>query len=44
MMRQTKKSSEKDHLEEILKSAWNQEGSPFVGQPYDPTILQNIQS
>jgi hypothetical protein len=44
MLRQAEKSSQNDQLENILKSAWNQEGSPFAGQPYDPTIIQNIQS
>lgn len=26
-------------IEDILKEAWNSEGSPFKGQPYDPTLV-----
>ena len=28
-------------IESILRKAWNAEGSPFRGQPYDPTVLSN---
>jgi len=42
MLRQSKKVTENEKLEDVLRSAWNQEGSPFVGQPFDPSILQNI--
>ena len=33
--------SEQD-LEKILKKAWNAEGSPFVGTPFDPSVISNI--
>lgn len=26
---------------EMLKKAWNAEGSPFKGKEFDPTVLQN---
>jgi hypothetical protein len=25
-----------------MKQAWNAEGSPFKGQPYDPSIAKSI--
>merc|ERR1719502_1616975 len=25
--------------EDMLRSAWNAEGSPFKGQPFDPSVL-----
>jgi hypothetical protein len=25
-----------------MKQAWNAEGSPFKGQPYDPSIAESI--
>ena len=28
--------------QEIMKQAWNAAGSPFKGQPYDPSIIQSI--
>ena len=29
-------TSEEEKQHEILKQAWNSEGSPFKGQPFDP--------
>lgn len=25
-----------------MKQAWNAEGSPFKGQPFDPSIVQSM--
>ena len=41
--KQTEKQENKEDLEKILKQAWNVEGSPFQGQPFDPTVISNIQ-
>ena len=30
------------NLEKLLKEAWNKEGSPFQGQPFNPSVLSNI--
>ena len=30
---------ERKTLEEKLKEAWDKEGSPFQGQPFDPGVL-----
>ncbi|CAF4319926.1 unnamed protein product [Rotaria socialis] len=35
-------TSEEQKYQEIMKQAWNAEGSPFRGQPYDPSIAQSI--
>ncbi|CAF2427712.1 unnamed protein product [Rotaria sp. Silwood2] len=35
-------TSEEQKYQEIMKQAWNAEGSPFKGQPYDPSIAQSI--
>ncbi|CAF1093090.1 unnamed protein product [Rotaria sordida] len=35
-------TSEEQKYEDIMKQAWNAEGSPFKGQPYDPSIVQSI--
>ena len=29
-------TSEEEKQHEMLKQAWNSEGSPFKGQPFDP--------
>lgn len=43
LAQQSKKEQKDDQdLEKILKQAWNQEGSPFAGQPFDPSILSNM--
>lgn len=34
-----KPTSEQIKLESVLKAAWNAKGSPFEGQPYDPSLL-----
>ena len=34
-----KPTSEQLQNEDMLKAAWNAEGSPFKGQPFDPTRL-----
>lgn len=33
-------TSEEEKQQEILKQAWNAEGSPFAGQPFDPSVLK----
>lgn len=35
-----KPTSDQLKLEEIMKKAWNAEGSPFQGTPYDPSIIK----
>jgi len=35
-------TSDQIRTAEIMKAAWDQEGSPFKGQPYDPSLL-NLQ-
>lgn len=35
-----KPTSDQLKMEEIMKKAWNAEGSPFQGTPYDPSILK----
>lgn len=30
-------------LQNVLKEAWDAEGSPFKGQPFDPTLV-NVQN
>ncbi|XP_076248809.1 nudC domain-containing protein 3 [Calliopsis andreniformis] len=35
-----KPTSEQLKMEEILKKAWNAEGSPFEGTPYDPSVVK----
>ena len=43
MKRNNMKEKEDDaQLNDVLKAAWNQEGSPFQGTPYDPSIIANI--
>ena len=29
-------------LETLLRKAWDKDGSPFQGQPFDPCVLGNI--
>ena len=41
---QAKKDQDDKKLETVLKDAWNQEGSPFRGQPFDPSVLSNMQT
>lgn len=33
------KTSEDIEKEELLKKAWNAEGSPFAGTPFDPSLV-----
>lgn len=33
-------TSEQIKQQEILRKAWDAEGSPFKGQPFDPNIVQ----
>lgn len=33
-------TSEQIKQQEMLRKAWNAEGSPFKGQPFDPNIVQ----
>lgn len=35
-----KPTSEEIKIEEILKKAWDAEGSPFQGTPYDPSVVK----
>ncbi|XP_035737597.1 nudC domain-containing protein 3-like [Vespa mandarinia] len=35
-----KPTSEQLKMEEIMKKAWNAEGSPFQGTSYDPSIIK----
>ncbi|XP_015185491.1 PREDICTED: nudC domain-containing protein 3 [Polistes dominula] len=35
-----KPTSDQLKMEEIMKKAWNAEGSPFQGTPYDPSIIK----
>ena len=41
---QAKKDQDDKKLETVLRDAWNQEGSPFQGQPFDPSVLSNMQT
>ena len=41
---QAKKDQDDKKLETVLKNAWNAEGSPFRGQPFDPSVLSNMQT
>ncbi|XP_026193985.1 nudC domain-containing protein 3 [Cyclospora cayetanensis] len=34
------KTPEEIHQENILREAWDMEGSPFKGQPFDPNVLR----
>lgn len=36
-----KKKDENQDLERILRQAWDQEGSPFRGQPFNPQLISN---
>ena len=29
-------------MESLLRDAWDKEGSPFKGQPFDPSVLSNL--
>ena len=42
MHKQSSKKQEDEKLKDVLKAAWNQEGSPFQGQPFDPNVISNI--
>ena len=42
MHQQATNEKEGERLKGVLKAAWHQEGSPFKGQPFDPTVLSNI--
>ena len=42
MKKSTIKEQEDAKLKNLLKTAWNQEGSPFQGTQYDPSIVDNI--
>ncbi|XP_022699565.1 nudC domain-containing protein 3-like [Varroa jacobsoni] len=33
------RETKKQNIEEMLKKAWNAEGSPFKGTPYDPSMV-----
>lgn len=33
-------TSDQIQQEEMLRKAWDADGSPFKGQPFDPNILQ----
>ena len=35
-------SNAEQDIEKILKKAWNAEGSPFQGTPFDPSVISNI--
>ncbi|CAF0845380.1 unnamed protein product, partial [Didymodactylos carnosus] len=35
-------TSEEQKYQNMLKQAWNAEGSPFKGQPYDPSVVSQI--
>ena len=42
MKKSTIKEQEDAKLKDLLKTAWNQEGSPFQGTQYDPSKIDNI--
>lgn len=42
--KQAIKEKKDENLKDILKAAWKQEGSPFQGQPFDPSVINNIKS
>lgn len=42
LSQQAKRDNDDQDLEKILKQAWNQEGSPFAGQPFDPSVIANM--
>ena len=44
MTQQAQKEKEDKKLETLLKEAWDKDGSPFKGQPYDASIFSNDQS
>ena len=33
-------TSEQQQYQDVLKKAWNVEGSPFKGTPFDPSIIK----
>ncbi|CAF0879344.1 unnamed protein product [Adineta steineri] len=35
-------TSEEQKYQDIMKQAWNVEGSPFKGQPFDPSIVESM--
>ncbi|XP_066592759.1 nudC domain-containing protein 3 [Prorops nasuta] len=35
-----KATSEQIRMEQVLKKAWDKDGSPFKGTPYDPSVLK----
>jgi hypothetical protein len=34
-------TSEQQQYQDVLKKAWNIEGSPFKGTPFDPSIIKS---
>eukprot|EP01052_Picozoa_sp_SAG31_P034441 SAG31_NODE_4026_length_3653_cov_19.795442_5_plen_50_part_00 len=36
-----KKTDEEVRQEELLRQAWDAPGSPFAGQPFDPSVSAN---
>lgn len=41
MTHQAQKEKEDKKLETLLKEAWDKDGSPFKGQPYDASVFSN---
>jgi len=37
---QGKVTPKQENIENVLKKAWDAEGSPFKGQPYDPSVVK----
>ena len=44
MSQQAQKDQSDRKLEKLLKDAWDKEGSPFRGQPFDPSVITNMQT
>ena len=42
MSQQAKKDQNDKKLETLLKDAWDKDGSPFQGQPYDASVVSNM--
>jgi len=37
---QGKMTPKQENIQNVLKKAWDEEGSPFRGQPYDPSVVK----